>query len=183
MKQDGSARRALLWVPIIIAGVSLAASISVFGSTLVSAWIPFGLAALFGVASLPLASKWEWFTATSRRWVNGLCNFFVVGCVASIVILGGNYVFASERTAHREEVTVLKKYREKHYRTRRVNRRAVTSGAPYYTYHVQLEMADGSRKGVSMPYARYKNIRTGSVREVVIERGLWGMPVMRNELH
>lgn len=179
MKLEGSMGRTLLWLPIAVAVMSLAASISIFGETLVSAWIPFGMAALIGIVSLPFASVWKWFTSTSRIWVNCLCNFFVVGCLAAFVILGGNYVFASEDTAHLQAVTVLKKHCERHYRTRRMSRNTVTGGVPYYTYHVLLEMPDGHRKLFAAPYTLYKEINAGSVHEIVVESGLWGMPIMK----
>lgn len=169
----------MLWVILAVVLMFFVASVGLLGNTLVSAWIPYSVAALFGVAALPLSRRMEWFTSSSRFWVNGICGFFIASGVASFIIIGGNYIFPSESTAHREEVTVSKKYRQEHHRSRRVGRRYVANGAPYYTYHALVEMADGTEKSLELTYEMYNEMKTGSVREIEIERGLFGMPIIR----
>lgn len=182
MKLSESVRRVLFGIIMALSVMSLAASICIYGDTLVSAWIPFGTAFLLGIAALPLSPKWERITMSSRVWVNCLCNIFVVGCVASFVILGGNYMLASEASAHREDVTVVGKHKETRYRPRRVGRRYVGSGKTYHAYRVVVEMADGRRKGITVPYSQYRKIKVGSVREIVLAQGFFGMPIVKQEL-
>lgn len=172
-------RQVALWGLLVVAGVMLALSVSLYGDTLVKPWVPFGIAALIGIGSIAFSGVWGALTGTSKRWANALYGIVVVGAIASFAIIGGNYFFADDSTAHIENVAVVGKYREKHYKSRRVSRRVYTRGAPYYTYHVTVEFADGRRKSLKVPLKRYNRIRNGSMRELTLQTGLFGMPVIK----
>lgn len=168
-----------LWGILVAGVVLLAISVNLYGKTIVEPWLPYGLAGVVGVASIAVSGLWSGLTGTSRWWPNALYGFAVVGMVSAFAIIGGNYYMADESTSHPEAVEVVAKYREKHYKSRRVSRRVYTRGAPYWTYHVTVEFADGRQKSIEVPKKRYGNIKMGSVRELALQKGLFGMPVVK----
>lgn len=172
-------RQVVLWGLLIVSALLLALSIHFYGSTIVKPWVPFGMAVLLGIASIAVSGIWRRLTGSAKWWINALYGFAVVGAVSAFAIMGGNYFMADESTAHIEEVEVVDKYREKHYKSRRVSRRVYTRGAPYWTYHVTVEFADGRRKSIEVTQKRYQRIRNGSVRELTMQKGLFGMPVVK----
>lgn len=172
-------RQVAMWGLLVIGLLLVSISVNLYGKTIVEPWLPYGIALLLGVASIAVSGVWRCLTDTSRWWINALYGFAVVGALSAFAIIGGNYYMADESTAHTEEVKVVDKYREKHYKSRRVSRRVYTRGAPYWTYHVTVEFADGRRKPIEVTKKRYAKIKSGSIRELTLQKGLFGMPVVK----
>lgn len=172
-------RQVAMWGLLVIGLLLVSISVNLYGKTIVEPWLPYGIALLLGVASIAVSGVWRCLTGTSRWWINALYGFAVVGALSAFAIIGGNYYMADESTAHTEEVKVVDKYREKHYKSRRVSRRVYTRGAPYWTYHVTVEFADGRRKPIEVTKKRYAKIKSGSIRELTLQKGLFGMPVVK----
>ncbi len=172
-------RQVAMWGLLVIGLLLVSISVNLYGKTIVEPWLPYGIALLLGVASIAVSGVWRCLTGTSRWWINALYGFAVVGALSAFAIIGGNYYMADESTAHTEEVEVVDKYREKHYKSRRVSRRVYTRGAPYWTYHVTVEFADGRRKPIEVTKKRYAKIKSGSIRELTLQKGLFGMPVVK----
>lgn len=172
-------RQVAMWGLLVIGLLLVSISVNLYGKTIVEPWLPYGIALLLGVASIAVWGVWRCLTGTSRWWINALYGFAVVGALSAFAIIGGNYYMADESTAHTEEVKVVDKYREKHYKSRRVSRMVYTRGAPYWTYHVTVEFADGRRKPIEVTKKRYAKIKSGSIRELTLQKGLFGMPVVK----
>lgn len=164
--------------------LSAAAAAGLHGNTLIVWWKP---AVTCIILSLPagafIAGRCKWIaqlTHSSVRAVN-----FIIASSASVVITLGmfysiNYFCADTTTKHAEKAVVLSKYREKHYRTRRLSRNRSVRGENYYMYHLSLRFADGLTKDITVPPQQYSKVRTGDSIIYAIQRGLFGIPVIKN---
>lgn len=151
-----------------------------YANTLVEWWLPLTIALcaalLFWVL---LKGRWARIWPDTYGWLRCLIHFVFFTVGAACVVLGGNFIGADDATLHEEQVSVERKYREKHYRSRRVGRGRYVKGEPYYTYNIEVRFADGRVKTMELPLERYNRIRNGSEIPLRMEKGMLGWPVIK----
>ncbi|MDE6126569.1 MAG: hypothetical protein K2G30_06405 [Muribaculaceae bacterium] len=151
-----------------------------YANTLVEWWLPLVVALcaalLFWVL---MKGAWARWWPGAYGWLRCVAHFAIFAPLAAFVLLGANYAGADDATLHGERVEVERKYREKHYRNRRVGRNRYVKGEPYYTYKVEVRFADGRLKTLDYPLERYNCVRQGAPLTLEMEAGLLGWPVIR----
>ena len=151
-----------------------------YTKTLVEWWLPLGVAFC---AALLLRVVFR--GALSRRltelprWLRDAVQVACLTVAAGFAVLGMNYAFADDATLHEEQVTVERKFSEKHYRSRRVGRGRYTKGEHYYVYRIAVRFTDGRTKTFDLPMERYNRVRQGAPLALKVETGLLGWPVIR----
>lgn len=172
---------------VLAAGFTVALCISMLGlsmviyrDTVMPWWVPVttGLAVAL-LSGIPLHDKWSRLTASSSRWFNYMCHVAVMTSVWIFAVLGCNYLFADNSTAHTERAVVVDKTRETHYKSRRMSRRVYTQGAPYYVYVLTVQFADGRTKDMTVKHKKYSRTHVGDSLTVHMQQGFLGYPVMK----
>lgn len=131
---------------------------------------------LAGVVLSPLVAK-----LTGKRLVS--LNVAVGAVIAAGVAAGLffilNFAFADSSTNHREQAVIERKYRETHYRSKRVGRNRYVRGEPYYEYYFDVCYSNGSTKAMPVNFDRYRRLDAGDTIDVDISRGLFGFAVVK----
>ncbi|MDE6268653.1 MAG: hypothetical protein K2M04_06185 [Muribaculaceae bacterium] len=178
--KDSKFSTVLLIVVMGAAFMMLAGGIALYHLTLTKWWIPVIPGAVAAIATLPaFYNKWDVLTGVSSNWVNMLCHVFVAGSVGYFLFLGVNFWCADAGTDVAEKAEVVEKFQKSHTRYRRVSRRTRVADGHYYTYHLMLRLEDGEEKEVSVPLKTYNRTRTGSMREIHVQKGALGMRVIK----
>ena len=165
----------LLFVALFLLGGGL----SLLGNTMVEWWVPAIVAAIPAIATaIPLIPRWSHLFGFSKPIYTLPFHLLLVGSVTFFLFLGLNRWCADKSTAHVEHTTVIEKYRKEHTRYRRVSRNRHVPDGKYHTWHLKLQFPDGRIKDTEATFSTYRGIRKGSVRDLTIERGLFGMPVI-----
>ena len=170
---------------ILIAIIAFAAIMAyagawgIYGNTIVTFWLPLGIALLLSAATLPAGVfVWRKLSGVSTRAVHIIghlataTGFFLLGVFAL------NYCFPRESTRHTERAVIERKLREKRHHTKRVGTRRYVQGEPYYVYYAELRMENGREKRISLSRDRYNTLRTGSEVEIEVTTGLLGYKVV-----
>lgn len=158
--------------------VSLGMALTLHRNTLTDWWVP---AAICFVPACLLAAllskKMLRFISAPLCWLAGFAVFFSV-------LLGGfyslNYFRSDPASTEPCQATVASKYTEEHYHTRRVSRNRVVRGQPYTVYFISLELPDHKMKNMEVSAGEYAKIRTGQSLPLQVEKGLLGVPVIKN---
>lgn len=151
-----------------------------YANTLVEWWLPLTIALCAALlAWVLLKGRWERRWPDTYGWLRCAVHFLFFTVLAGFAVLGANYAGADDATLHEEQVAVERKYREKHYRSRRVGRGRYVKGEPYYTYKVEARFADGRLKSFELPLTEYNRTRQGGQMVLGLEEGLLGWPVVK----
>lgn len=177
-------RVALLVVLLVVSLLSYGGALALYGSTVVEWFLPWAIALFLALLSgLTMWRLWRPMTEHDGFLPNYLLHVAASTGIWALMVLGVNRLGADEAEAYTEQVTVERKYREEHRRTRRVGRnRYSASGATYYDYHADLRLPDGRFKSVTIPLSRYNRLRTGSTHPITLAPGLLGWPVICSSL-
>lgn len=174
-------RTILLVIVLFVAFLLLCFGIVIYGNTLIKWWLPVIPAAILAAGTIPvLAMRWKSLTESDSIILNGACHLFVVFSLVYALFLGSNYYMADDSTIVVEQTEVVKKYSKEHTRYRRVGRNRRIPDGHYYTYHILLRFPDGREKSQEVQLKAYNRIRTGSHRDIKVEQGLWGVPVIKH---
>lgn len=117
---------------------------------------------------------------------NFLMNYIGAGvflsAIAALMFLMGNFTLkGTER--HIEEATVERVFSRKEHHTRRVGRRYVSSGQSYKVYYMELVFRDGQKKQIRLGRNPSQRYRKGTRLELSVEKGLFGIPVIKSDLY
>ncbi|MCI9284223.1 MAG: hypothetical protein HFJ91_00075 [Muribaculaceae bacterium] len=171
-------RSCILVILAILSIIAMGAGVSLQGHTLISVWVPSGLAAMIALGTAPMAmDRWRRITDTNRWWINLPCHIIVAGSLSFAIFLGINRVGAHTDQANDVEATVISKYSKTHDRYRRVGRRNIRDGE-WHSYHLSLQLPDGRIKDTQVPFSTYRHSHNGTHRTVCIAPGLLGMDVI-----
>lgn len=132
--------------------------------------------AVGGVLAAPLAA---WFTRRSSFALNAALATVVMTGVWAGLFYTLNFAFADAAAGHSERAVVERKYRETHYRSRKVGRNRYVRGEPYYEYYFDVRYANGSVKPMLVSAERYRRVDRSDSITVNISRGLFGFPVIK----
>lgn len=165
---------------IMLVLLAYATAVALYGLTVVTWWIPWGVCAALGLISgLTMWRLWRWLTNEEGFWLNYLVHVGTATGIMACLFFGINYVGADTDAIQKETVTVETKYRKEHHRTQRVGRRHYRQGSAWYDYHIDIRFEDGRQKSITVPLKRYNRLRTGSTTTVSIAPGFFHIPVIR----
>ena len=182
MAKTGSNWRTIVLVAVLfISFIMFGFGLAIYGNTLTKWWIPVVPAITFAAVTTPIFIKrWHSLTESYSLIYNGVCHLFTTFSVAYFLFLGCNYFMADDSTLVVEKTEVVKKYSKAHTRYRRVGRNRRVPDGHYYTYHILLRFSDGREKEQEVILQSYNRIRTGSSRDVKVEKGLFGLSVIKH---
>lgn len=131
------------------------------------------------LTGLPAAGWWRWLTGSQHRLPNFLCHVVCTGITLLTMFYTLNYCCADDATAHHEEATVVRKYTQTRYKSRRIRRNVYGRGEPYTVYCIDLRYACGIEKRKELNAASYRQTQTGDMIDVSVRRGLFGVNVVK----
>jgi hypothetical protein len=184
MLQQGSKLSLGLLIFILLASfICLGFGVAIYGHTITKWWIPVIPAAMVALGTAPMIfRKWERLVDMNSRIVNFLCHIFVFGSITYFLFLGLNDWCADPETIAVEHTEVIGKYQKAHTRYRRVSRRSRVADGQYYTYHIVVRFEDGREKELEVPFNTYRRTRNGSHRDLTVEKGLFGISVIKRQV-
>ncbi len=154
--------------------------IALQADTLISPWIPLTLAAAAGAASSDLS--WQWWSRISgiaNRWICSACHLTVITGILAAAFYSSNYFLADKHCSQQLPAVVESRYTETHYHTRRIGRNRYVQGEPYKVHYARVRFDDGHTKAVLLPLKKYKSTRIGDTITYKLQRGLFGIPVLK----
>lgn len=177
-------RNTLGWMGAILAVMVLYGfSAAIYGHTLVEWWEPLGLALVLALGAWFLLRRcWIRVWSSVNVYLVLLGHMVVMTGAMLFLVLGLNYWCADDSTLHKEQVTVEKRLREKHYHSQRVGRNRYRRGNPYYKYYLNVRFENGRQKNIEVQLTRYNRTRTGSKIALDLESGLFGYPIITTRL-
>ncbi|MDE5791141.1 MAG: phage holin family protein [Muribaculaceae bacterium] len=172
--------RALALVGVVFILIfSLGAVIALQSLTMIRWWIPLlfsgVMAALSGTV---LWRMWQRLTGNYSFTLNFICHFVFFTLLLSGLFYTINFAGANDN-ARKEKAPVICKFKEKHYRSRRVGRNRYVRGPEYYEYYVKVEFPKGKEKNIQLPFSTYKGIKQDRDLTLSLSRGLLGVDVIR----
>ena len=181
MKSGSNFALAIGIILLMVALFLLGGGLWLLGNTIVNWWIPAIIAFIPAVVTaLPLMPRWQWLFGFSKAVYTLPFHLVVTGSVVFFMFLGLNYWGSDKNTAHIEHTTVVEKFRKEHTRYRRVSRNRRVPDGTYHTWHLKLQFPDGRTKNREVTFSAYRRTRVGSTRDLNMERGLFGLPVIKS---
>lgn len=181
MKSGSNSALTIGIILLLVALFLLGGALWLLGNTLVEWWIPVTIAVVpAAVTAMPLLPRWQWLFGFRKAIATLPIHLFFMSSVVFFMLLGVNYWGTDKSTAHTEHTTVVAKFRKEHTRYRRVSRNHRVPDGKYHTWHLTLQFADGRTKNMEVPFSTYRNTRKGATRDLSIERGLFGMQVIKS---
>lgn len=171
--------RAILLASIVMLAVALGAwAGTIYQKTIVAWWVAplFGLA-LSVIFMRPMLKLWRRITSVSLRWLLVIVQVASFTAIGAAAMLATNFYAAERATERPVKVVVESRHKVKNYRTRRVGRRIVSTGNPYYTYRLSLHFPSGVVKKPNVPMDAYMNVRSGDTITVTTRHGWLDWPV------
>lgn len=181
-KSVSAARYFLIGLLIVALFIFIGGSMAMYSNTIVKPWIPIAGALVIALVSIPICIRWwKFVTQCSQPWVNGLCHVLFTGALLLFVFYFSNFYFAKHNTIHTERAVIERLYSETHYKTKRISRRTYGRGEPYQQYYMEVRFEDGRSKNLSLKFDDYRRLKRMDTVQLKMERGLWGIPVIRRE--
>lgn len=109
----------------------------------------------------------------------------MAGLILSFAVFCGtlyslNFYIADETSAVEYSAAVLSKFSEEHYHVRRISRNRVRRGEKYKVYYINIALPDGRSKKIEVPVSEFIRIKEGKRIKLLMETGLFGIPVIKN---
>ena len=145
------------------------------GLSMVTWWKPLVICAVIGIFSAPLQ---QFVKAKMALWLRCLIQAVAVTITCLFAFFLVNFLTAQKAPVQFQDVIVTRVYREQHYKTKRVSRRVYTRGAPYWVYCMEIELADGRHKTVTISKKRYKQVDKDDTVGLATRRGIAGIEVI-----
>lgn len=148
--------------------------------TLVEWWIPTVIALILALASgATMWRIWTRLTDSSGFIINYICHTVFFCGLFLAAIYGINRAFPRQSSIWETEAVVERKYTKTRHHRQRVSRRVYKQGAPYKVYYIELDFSDGKRKEMQVTVSRYNRIRSGSTMPLTLQKGFFGMTIIR----
>lgn len=148
--------------------------------TLVEWWIPTVIALILALASgATMWRIWTRLTDSSGFIINYICHTVFFCGLFLAAIYGINRAFPRQSSIWETEAVVERKYTKTRHHRQRVSRRVYKQGAPYKVYYIELDFSDGRRKEMQVTVSRYNRIRSGSTMPLTLQKGFFGMTIIR----
>lgn len=173
-------RKFLLGLTLFLSFTLLSAAFFFTGITLADGRIPWAIfAALSLLAAIPIWRWWRRITGSHKFIWNYLYGIVVIAAIISSAFYMSNYFLADPASKHPVTATVVNKYSREQAKRRTVGRRSYYTGEKTYSYHILLRFETGHVKERPVPVSKYIKIRIGDKMEYDVERGLFGIPVIK----
>ena len=174
-------RYAVLFAVFVLCVFACAFGAVLQDRTIVRWIVPVGIAVGIGVVTAPVGFVlWRWLTGSQGMVVNALCHVVIVGCLVYPGFLAANMYLADSASEHVETVKVVGKSTQKHDTHRRVRRSTYVKSGVRYTYHIDVEFPDGTKKSIQLQKGAYNHYRQGRTYDFVMQKGLFGIPVIKD---
>lgn len=168
--------QALLWGALCIFLLfAVGGTVYMAGLSMITWWKPLVVCAVIGIFSAPLQ---QLVKAKMTLWLRCLIQVVAVTVTCLFAFFLANFLTAQKAPVQFQDVVVTRVYREQHYKTKRVGRRTYTRGAPYWVYCMDVELADGRMKTVSISKKRYRQVDKGDTVGLATRRGIAGIDVI-----
>lgn len=169
-------QKIIIGVGVVTAFAGVTAAVSLQDATLVEWWKPVAVSVVTAVVFTGL------FSVLRKRDVLSVDSAMMLvwsACVFCGLFYVANYCLSDPGSSRVEEVTVVRRFKEERHRTRRLNRHTTVRGEKYYVERVEIAFGDGRRKSVRVSPSRYSRTRTGSLLRVNVEKGAFGVDVIK----
>jgi len=175
-------RKFLLGLTLFLSFTLLSAAFFFTGITLADGRIPWAIfAALSLLAAIPIWRWWRRITGSHKFIWNYLYGIVVIAAIISSAFYMSNYFLADPASKHPVTATVVNKYSREQAKRRTVGRRIIyVPGEKTYTYHIVLRFENGLEKERPLPIKKYLKVRIGDKMEYDVERGFFGIPVIKH---
>ncbi len=168
----------ILAIFVAVGGYGVAAAL--FNNILDSWYLPAGCAVTLSLVSVVLLPRlFSRFTGSSNRWINAGVQMVVGTGVMLAALTSLNLVHVESRQPRTVEVEVVKTFQTTHYQNRRIRRNTYVKGAPYQMYHVVVRFPGGKEKEMTVPRARYNQLKRKRTIEVTLTKGMLGMEIIK----
>lgn len=168
----------VLLVFLLIAGIG--AYIGLLSITMIAWWIPLLFSSVIAAATgTVLWTKWEKLTEINSFAVNFILHIIFFSFFLTGVLYFLNFIGSVNRPPHKAEATVVEKYKEKHYTSRRIGRNRYVRGNPYYEYYMEVELPSDKRRKIQLPYKTYQKIKTDRDITLSFSKGWLGVDVIQ----
>ena len=166
--------RVLSLIGVILVFIfSLGLTLYFAGISITPWWIPVLVCVLIAAASgAKLWKVWQGLTQSKSFLPNFICNLLF----STFLLTSAYYILNSVIPvgSTKENVEVISKFREKHYRSERVGKNSYKRGAPYYTYHISVKLPNNREKNIQLPHSTYSRIKSGEEIRLVFTKGCLG---------
>ena len=150
--------------------------------TFVNPWVPVACSGVFALGTgLSLGRLWEPLTRSGGRILNLICHLIFVTSVLCGAFYILNYSFPHSDTSHTEKAVVESRLTKTRYRSKRVGTRRYVRGDPYKVHFLRLGFESGKTKEMEVSLSEYNRRRSGDTVSFRVCRGLFGLPVIKNE--
>lgn len=172
-------------MPAILAGliffVSGGLAVTLQRYTLVQWWLPTVICCIpAAIIAYLTGHRIAGLSRIRSRVANMAVMFVLLTVLFDGAVYATNYFASADDAAHTEQALVIRKYREEHYKTRRVSRRTTVRGEKYYTYNIDIRLDNGMTKQIGLNLERYNSVRRGDSIILNVSMGALGMPVFKN---
>lgn len=138
--------------------------------------VSFLFAAIIGFFTLNL---WRLASGSENIGINiTIGTVFLTGFISALFYIL-NFSCSKENTHHTETAIVIDKRKEVRHKTKRISRRHYTQGEPYNVYYLDIQFNNGTVKPYSIKQRQYSRFRIGDSINVQIEKGLFGLNVIK----
>ncbi|MDE5839589.1 MAG: hypothetical protein K2H49_01580, partial [Muribaculaceae bacterium] len=161
--------------------VALGFSMGLHSFTIVEWWKPVAVCSLLALpATFLLAGIVRLVTKPIMKYIEYPLAFMLSFSIILLTFYSLNYYKSDSSTAHEYMAPVVRKYSEERTRSRRIGRHSYRS-EKYTVYFIELQMSDGKIKKQEKTLRQYNNIKTGSKMKLVLEKGLFDIPVIKKK--
>lgn len=166
-----------LLIGIIFA--SMAWTVFLYSKTIASVFLicSVGVAAGF-VCGLGTAPGFRRITFVKNRVAAYIVSSLMDASVVAALFLTLNYYCSDSGSSHKETVEIEDRYTQRHEGTRKVGKHRYQKITPYNTYHIRINIG-GREKNIELTEKQYSAYRDRNKVELTLERGLFGMDVIK----
>lgn len=173
-------KKTLLGIILFFSFAMLIGAAAFSGFTLIEVWLPWCAIAFLALFSgFPLWRCWKCITSSDKPIWNYLLNTLVAAAVLGSAFFIPNFIFSDRDSNHSVKATVMEKFSREQSKRRTVGRRIIYTGEKYRTYHIRLRFDNGLEKERPVDLHQYMRIHTGDKIDYNVERGLFGIPVIK----
>lgn len=147
--------------------------------TLVSFWVPAGIAVGVAIVSLlPGIKIWKALFPIRKIWVAALAHTVFAGVLVFFLIMCVNYTGTDFEKGETVTAEISGKFIKERTRTNRGRRHHGGYHTKYNTWHIELTFPDGRKKELQISHDTYYRLRNGGHIELKVARGSLGMDVI-----
>lgn len=180
MKQRARWKNALTATAVIVTVLTAVTAGALAHYTLIDWWRPTAACLL---AAVPVA----WMLrrpmcrllGSGRMWAGALAALVMTASLLTGAFYSLNFFGSDGTTRHECTVSVVKKFTERRYRTRRLNRHTSVRGEPYTVYRAKVRMPDGRLTTIDVSAGEFARMSTRRPMTMMLERGLLGVSVIK----